>query len=200
MVIIVDVQNDFIEGGKLAVNGGLQVSKNIQQWLGDNLLIDKNTKSNEPVILTQDWHPIGHCSFSEWPEHCVQHTAGAAIEESLIQYLGYNDINFCVQQKGWEKNKDMYSFLNNDIIVVKFDRLLQESDRIVVTGIAGTVCVKNTIKDLIKLGYANKIVVPIKCVAHFDEKAKQELIDWLNKNNIKIIEGLSYEENRLLGK
>lgn len=186
MVIIVDVQNDFIEGGKLEVKGGMQVSKNIQKWLKNNLHISET--GNELVILTQDWHPVGHCSFGEWPEHCIAHTAGAAIEESLVQYLGTNNIKFAVQPKGWAKDKDMYSFLNDDVLIVKYDRILREADRIVVTGIVGTVCVKNTIKDIINLGFADKIVVPMSCVAHFDDNAKQELIDWLNENNVKIEE------------
>lgn len=194
MIIIVDVQNDFCEGGKLAVNGGLEVSENIQTWLSQNL------EKNEQVLLTQDWHPIGHCSFDEWPEHCVQYTAGAAIEESLIQYLGYNNIAFDVQQKGWELVKDMYSFLDNELLKFYYKEQFNKANRIVVTGIVGTVCVKNTIKDIIEMGFSDKVVVPIKCVAHFNDETKQELIDWLNENNIKIIDGLSNEENRLLGK
>lgn len=194
MIIIVDIQNDFCEGGKLAVNGGLEVSENIQTWLSQNL------EKNEQVLLTQDWHPIGHCSFGEWPEHCVQYTAGAAIEESLIQYLGYNNIAFDVQQKGWELVKDMYSFLDNELLKFYYKEHFNKANRIVVTGIVGTVCVKNTIKDIIEMGFGDKVVVPIKCVAHFNDETKQELIDWLNENNIKIIDGLSNEENRLLGK
>lgn len=193
MVIIVDVQNDFCEGGKLAVNGGHQVSKNIQDWLTFNL------EKNEEVLLTQDWHPIGHCSFGEWPEHCVQHTAGAAFDESLIQYLGYNSIDFKIQKKGWNPVKDMYSFLDDDELKREYKESFDDADRIVVTGIVGTVCVMNTLKDLVDMGYRDKIIVPIKCVAHFNNEAKQELIDWLTENNITIGYSISPEASRLLG-
>src|SRR5713226_5370546 len=92
-LIVVDVQNDFMPGGALAVPRGDEVVP----------LINQLAMRFENVILTQDWHPRDHISFSSshsgkkpfetiklgygdqvlWPPHCVQGTAGAAIHSGL---------------------------------------------------------------------------------------------------------------------
>lgn len=77
-LLIVDMQNDFLPGGSLAVPQG------------DTLLPDINDlahKTFDAVIATQDWHPAHHCSFSEqggqWPSHCVAGSQGAALHADL---------------------------------------------------------------------------------------------------------------------
>ena len=88
-LIIVDVQNDFCEGGALAVPGASEIIPYI------NLLMEEN--EYDQVVLTQDWHPDNHISFAAnhsgkqpfetieldygpqvlWPKHCVQGTHDA---------------------------------------------------------------------------------------------------------------------------
>ena len=89
-LIIVDVQNDFCDGGALAVPGANSIIPYI------NIVMDKNRY--DEIILTQDWHPANHKSFASnngrnvgetinlngmpqfmWPDHCVQGTFGAEI-------------------------------------------------------------------------------------------------------------------------
>jgi nicotinamidase/pyrazinamidase len=95
-LLIVDVQNDFIEGGSLAVAGGRQVAKQIGYLLAERpgLYTD--------VFVSQDWHnPLpdlngGHFAepgtepdyVTTWPVHCVGGTRGAEIEPQLSQVLG----------------------------------------------------------------------------------------------------------------
>src|ERR1700750_3307615 len=83
-VIIVDVQNDFCEGGSLAVAGGQQVARDIGPWLA--------TQDVEHVVATRDPHiaPDGH--FAEhpdfvhsWPAHCVVGTGGVELHPDLDQ-------------------------------------------------------------------------------------------------------------------
>ena len=130
-LIIVDVQNDFCEGGALAVPGSNEIIPYI------NLLMEEN--EYDQVVLTQDWHTADHVSFASqhggkkpfetiklsygtqvlWPDHCVQGTDGAAI---------HKDINIpqaeLIIRKGFHKNVDSYSaFL--------------EADRKTQTGLAG---------------------------------------------------------------
>ena len=86
-LLLVDIQNDFIPGGALAVAGGDEIIPVV------NLL----QPHFELVVATQDWHPAGHKSFASshpgknpfekvvlgemeqvlWPDHCVQGTQGA---------------------------------------------------------------------------------------------------------------------------
>jgi nicotinamidase-related amidase len=76
-LIIVDVQNDFCEGGSLAVQGGAQVAADISDH------IDEQAASYDYIVATQDWHIDPGAHFSEepdftdsWPVHCVADTKG----------------------------------------------------------------------------------------------------------------------------
>ena len=82
--MIVDVQNDFCEGGSLAVSGGAEVARSISEYLaGPDSRYDH-------VVATQDYHidPGGHFSaepdfIATWPPHCVAGTPGADFHPSL---------------------------------------------------------------------------------------------------------------------
>ena len=86
-LIVVDVQNDFCEGGALAVSGGNMAARKISDWLvshGD---------SYDLVVATRDWHNAGsdndghisdHPDFVDsWPPHCIAHTHGAEFHPEL---------------------------------------------------------------------------------------------------------------------
>jgi nicotinamidase/pyrazinamidase len=112
--LVVDVQNDFLPGGALAVAGGDQIVP----------LVNKIAAQFAVVVLTQDWHPAGHASFASshrgkrpfqtmrlpygeqvlWPDHCVQGSAGAAFAAGL-------DIPHAqvVIRKGHHRKVDSYS-------------------------------------------------------------------------------------------
>lgn len=89
-LVVVDVQNDFCEGGALAVAGGAQVAREVTAFL------DRAGASYDVVVATADWHePLpdanaGHFAVgaepdyvTTWPEHCVRDTAGAAYHPAL---------------------------------------------------------------------------------------------------------------------
>jgi nicotinamidase/pyrazinamidase len=119
-LVVVDVQNDFCPGGALAVPGGDAVIPVIHRIAG----------RFEHVLLTQDWHPSGHCSFASsyegkkpfevvelagreqrlWPDHCVQGTRGAELHPDLRL-----DRAELILRKGFRKGIDSYSaFFEND--------------------------------------------------------------------------------------
>jgi nicotinamidase/pyrazinamidase len=123
-LIIVDMQNDFIPGGALPVEGGDLIIDDI------NKLAEKFKKNNAFVVLTQDWHPKDHKSFASnhpekepgdefvsegigpvlWPDHCVQNTKGAEFHKDLKTELADKII-----QKGMKAEVDSYSgFRDND--------------------------------------------------------------------------------------
>lgn len=89
-LIVVDVQNDFCEGGALAVAGGARVAEQV------SALLDRAAHGYGVVVATADWHePLpddnaGHFAVgadpdyvTTWPEHCVRGTAGAAYHPAL---------------------------------------------------------------------------------------------------------------------
>ena len=94
ILLIIDLQKDFIYGS-LTVPGATQVLPAINE-VKDRF---------DLVYFTLDWHPVNHCSFREqggpWPVHCVHHTAGAALDESVLFGLPEEKTRFilkgCVQ-------------------------------------------------------------------------------------------------------
>jgi nicotinamidase/pyrazinamidase len=89
-LIVVDVQNDFCEGGSLAVAGGAEVAFGIGRLLHEWQEADPRDRKYDVVVATQDHHiaPGGHFStdpdfVDSWPAHCVVGTDGAAFHPNL---------------------------------------------------------------------------------------------------------------------
>ncbi len=80
-LLLVDVQNDFLPGGSMAVPEGDQVVAPLSRC------VDLFYRHGQPVYATRDWHPADHCSFraqgGPWPPHCVQDTPGAEFAPGL---------------------------------------------------------------------------------------------------------------------
>lgn len=160
-LVIVDVQNDFLPGGALAVPGGDQVIP----------VINRLPPHFDLVIATQDWHPANHGSFAAnhpgqspgdvvdlhgrtqilWPTHCVQHTAGAAFAADLDTARVAR-----VFQKGTDSAVDSYSgFFDNDHQnPTGLGAFLRQRDVtcVCVAGLATDYCVKCTVLDARALG------------------------------------------------
>ena len=145
-LIVVDVQNDFLPGGALAVPEGEQVIPVLNRYIGTL------TSKNLPVFATRDWHPEGHSSFKDqggpWPPHCLAGTEGAAFPPGLRLPPDTDVISI---SKGTDILRDTYSgFEGTDL-----DEKLRAKgvDRLLIGGLATDYCVLNTVKDAIKLGY-----------------------------------------------
>src|SRR5690348_12260677 len=101
-LLLVDVQNDFLPGGSLAVPHGDEVIPPL------NRLIQSFSRRSLPIFATRDWHPAEHCSFREqggpWPPHCVAGTQGAAFPANLA--LPHDT---AIVSKATTKEEDAYS-------------------------------------------------------------------------------------------
>jgi nicotinamidase/pyrazinamidase len=143
-LIVVDVQYDFLPGGALPVNDGLDVIP----------VINELTPMFNHLYFTRDWHSAGHVSFSEypeyqdgsWPPHCIIDTPGAQLHDDL--HLPDNPI---IINKGTNPGLEAYSgFQGTDLE----QRLRSEGvQRVYVCGLATDYCVKNTVLDALKLGF-----------------------------------------------
>jgi nicotinamidase/pyrazinamidase len=172
VLLVVDVQNDFLPGGALAVPGGDEVIAPI------NRLAQRSAN----VILTQDWHPPGHVSFASrhrrepfstielpygrqvlWPDHCVQGTRGAQFAETLAIPHAQ-----AVIRKGYHVHTDSYSaFLEADRRTpTGLAGLLRERgfERIYLAGLATDFCVAWSALDAKAAGF-EAIVVEDACRA-----------------------------------
>jgi len=129
VLLVIDVQQDFLPGGALAVPDGDAVIAPINRL----------ARAFEQVVITQDWHPLNHISFAAshpgraafetidlpygrqvlWPVHCVQGTSGADLASAL-------DVPHAqlIIRKGWHADIDSYS-------------AFMEADRRTPTGLAG---------------------------------------------------------------
>ena len=190
VLIVVDVQYDFLPGGALAVPEGDRVIPVI------NSLMDRFDK----IIATQDWHPAGHGSFAAshegkkpgdridldglpqilWPVHCVQETRGAEFSGSLRTEKFDK-----VFRKGTDVNIDSYSgFYDNghrkSTGLSDFIREL-EPESVYITGLATDYCVKFTALDSIKEGFRTLVVSDavraVNLTTGDDEKALEEMRD-----------------------
>lgn len=143
-VLIVDVQRDFLPGGRLAVPRGDEVVPVLNRYLALARL------RNIPVFASRDWHPPGHCSFrpqgGPWPEHCVGGTPGAEFAAGLELPPDADIVS-----KATAANADAYSaFAGTDLA----DRLRQLGvRRLLVGGLATDYCVLNTVRDARKEGF-----------------------------------------------
>jgi len=168
-LIIVDVQNDFCEGGRLAVPGGSEVVSVINA-----LLRPSDGHGFWTVVLTQDWHPADHKSFASqygdgsskpfeivsmpygdqvlWPDHCIQGTPGAAFHPDL-----FTEAATLVIRKGMNPAIDSYSaFRENDKATeTGLAGYLRDRDvrRVFLAGLALDFCVRYSAVDARLFGF-----------------------------------------------
>ena len=116
-------------------------------------------RAYDNVVLTADFHTWNHVSFGQWPVHCVAHTHGAAIWQAVLESAYRLCPQTKVLTKGTLKTKEEYSILKNSVSRRKLLPLLDSAEQIDVCGIAGDVCVLDTLKDLAQAGYKKKLNV-----------------------------------------
>jgi len=144
VLLVTDIQNDFLPGGSLAVAGGDEVVPVLNRY------IDAFLAQGLPVYATRDWHPERHCSFYEqggpWPVHCVAGTPGAEFAAALRLPPGTTVIS-----KATSQDREAYSsFQGTDL-----DSHLREAGirRLFIGGLTTDYCVLNSVKDARRHGY-----------------------------------------------
>jgi nicotinamidase/pyrazinamidase len=186
-LLIIDLQNDFLPGGSLAVLDGDRIIPSI----------NKLQKHYDLVVATQDWHPADHGSFASqqpgkkkyemaelgglpqvlWPGHCVQGSVGAALSTALDQKR-----IAAIFRKGMDAAIDSYSafFDNGHQKATGLEGYLRGLgvDTVHVCGLAADYCVFYSAMDAISLGFRVTILdAATRAISQSGyEKAKQVLI------------------------
>jgi nicotinamidase/pyrazinamidase len=149
-LLVIDLQVDFLPGGKLGVPNGHAVLGPI------NRLLSLFDRKGLPIYASRDWHPENHCSFAErggpWPPHCVAGTPGAAFSGQLGLPAGA-----IVVSKADTADVDAYSAFNGTSLAAQLRA--RGVRRVVVSGLATDYCVLNTVIDARENGF-EVIVVP----------------------------------------
>jgi nicotinamidase/pyrazinamidase len=162
VLLVIDVQRDFCLGGALAIKDGDAVVPVINELAG----------RFAHVVLTQDWHPVGHVSFASshagkkpyettvveygeqtlWPDHCVQGTSGADFHPGLEVPQAE-----LILRKGFRQEIDSYSafFENDHRTATGLAGYLRERGlgRVFVAGLAYDYCVRYSAVDAVQLGF-----------------------------------------------
>jgi nicotinamidase/pyrazinamidase len=167
-LILVDLQNDFLPGGALAVPRGDEVIP----------VANRVQRAFDLIVATQDWHPANHGSFASnhvggkpgqlgelagqpqvlWPDHCVQNSRGAAIAPGL-------DVTRFTRvfAKGTDPAIDSYSgfFDNGQRQATGLGSFLRQQGvtGVYVMGLATDYCVKATALDARGLGFNTALIV-----------------------------------------
>lgn len=186
-LVIIDMQNDFIPGGSLAVPGGDEIVP----------IINELQEKFDLVIATQDWHPLDHSSFAEnhpgkkefetiqlhgmdqvlWPVHCVQNSKGAEFHPELNS----KKIE-AIFRKGTEKEIDSYSgfYDNAHLKSTGLSGHFKEKGitSLYFCGLAAEYCVYFSIMDALKEGFeAILLEDATKAISREDfEKAKKAIL------------------------
>lgn len=166
-LLVIDVQNDFLPGGSLAVADGDKVIP----------IINKLIPQYDLVVATQDWHPANHKSFASqhegkklfeeielngmtqrlWPDHCVQGTFGGEFHKDL-------ELNTAeaIFRKGMDPEIDSYSgfYDNGHLKSTGLAGYLKEKgvEEIHFCGIAADYCVYFSIKDALLEGFKTVLI------------------------------------------
>ena len=167
-LILVDIQNDFLPGGALAVPHGDEVIS----------VANERQRHFDLIVATQDWHPADHQSFAAnhagkrigdlvrvngvpqilWPVHCVQDTSGADFAATLKRERWAR-----VFQKGVDPEIDSYSgfFDNGRVKDTGLGAYLRQQgvDSVFVLGLATDYCVKFTALDAVSLGFRTHLIL-----------------------------------------
>jgi nicotinamidase/pyrazinamidase len=195
-LIVVDIQNDFLPGGALAVKDGDQIIPVVNELMAKFDL----------VVATKDWHPADHESFASnhpgkqvgdvielngipqvlWPDHCVQDTAGAEfadnLEVDLIQKIFYKGTDPAIDSysgffdNSKEKDTGLASFLKSNGILQVF-----------IIGLATDYCVKYTALDAKGIGFITTVILDAVKAVNLNPEDEDLAIASMKKSGVLIM-------------
>jgi nicotinamidase/pyrazinamidase len=204
-LILVDIQNDFLPGGALAVPRGddvIPVANRLQPRFG-------------LVVATQDWHPRGHGSFAStrpgrkpgemaelgglsqvlWPDHCVQGTRGAefgpGLEMTRVE---------AIIRKGTDPTIDSYSgFFDNghrkSTALGDYLRGRGATD-VYVLGLATDYCVRFTALDAVRLGFRAFLVKDGSRGVELNKGDVDRAIDEMRRAGVAVVQSADVQSDR----
>jgi nicotinamidase/pyrazinamidase len=172
-LVIVDIQNDFLPGGALAVPGGDKIIPVLNEYIS----VFKDHHS--PIIATRDWHPQITKHFKQygglWPPHCIQNTWGARFHPDL--HLPSDTI---IISAGIGEDQEGYSgFEGVDHTGKPFLNVLKEKQisHLYIGGIATEYCVKSTVLQAIKFGFKVNLLTDAIIGINLQPSDSQKAID-----------------------
>ena len=199
-LVVVDFQRDFYHpNGSMYVKGAEYAEDAIVDY------INEHASELSDVIFTVDWHSPNHCSFiannGEWPRHCVQFTEGAGINDRIFFACVNKNIPVKVFKKGNIDSLEEYgafAYVRHRVIYGDTDIVIAQNEaqnsivefgsfNIVVCGIAGDYCVKNSIDNLIHNNCPVELQVSVLKSGIVSIDRGFTIDEFIKENNLKVI-------------
>lgn len=182
------MQVDFCPGGALAAKDAHTIVPILNLWIA------RFAAAQRPIFASRDWHPPHHISFRErggpWPPHCVQNTPGAAFHPELA--LSEETI---IISKGTDPDRDALSAFDGTDLAERLRQL--DIRRVTVGGLVLDYCVRATVLDALKLGFAARLLreatLPVEVHPGDGERALAEM----RAAGAEIVEGECEREREL---
>jgi nicotinamidase/pyrazinamidase len=207
-LLLIDLQNDFVPGGALAVANGDQTIE-----IANQLLSEKG-RLFDIAVATQDWHPSNHKSFAAnngaevgsmgtlgglpqvmWPTHCVQGSSGA----EFVKSLEIRKVDKIVQ-KGTDPQIDSYSgfFDNGHKKATELASYLksQNVDEVIVMGLATDYCVKFTALDARELGLKTTLIRDGSRAVNLHPGDEQKAIDEMVSHGVRLMTSAEFQKQK----
>ncbi|MCM3331761.1 isochorismatase family protein [Kocuria palustris] len=202
-LIVVDVQNDFCEGGSLAVDGGSDVAAAISEH------IEQHHGDYEAIVGTLDWHISPGSHFSEdpdfrtsWPVHCVAETEGADTHDEFetdrieawfrkgeyeAAYSGFEGVlapETSTPLGAVEEDDEA-----EDEEPIGLDDWLRdrEIEAVDIVGLAADHCVRATALDAADAGYETRVLLSLSAAVSPD--SLEDVIDELDEAGVEVVRG-----------
>ncbi|MFF8612508.1 isochorismatase family protein [Streptomyces sp. NPDC015350] len=184
-LIVVDVQNDFCEGGSLAVAGGADVAAAITDLIGDS------QPGYRHVVATRDHHidPGDHFSAQpdfehSWPAHCVAGTEGAGFHPNFTPAVASGSIDAVFDKGAYAAAYSGFEGLDeNGVGLADWLREHQVTE-VDVVGIATDHCVRATALDAVRAGFTTHVLLDL--TAGVAETTTERALEELRRAGVKL--------------
>ncbi|MFL6117669.1 MAG: nicotinamidase [Catenulispora sp.] len=182
-LVVIDVQNDFCEGGSLPVSGGSEVAAGVTE-----LLAEPDRGGYEQVVATRDWHtdPGPHFSaepdyVSSWPVHCVAGTKGAEFHPAL-NLLRVDEVfskgAYAAAYSGFQAVDGADTLLGDWLRA-------RNVDAVDVVGLATDHCVRATALDALRQGFHTRVLTDL--AAGVSEATTAKAIEEMSEAGVEMV-------------
>lgn len=177
-LLIIDLQNDFLPGGAL----GIPSADKILEPINDYTQFFEHAQAS--VILTRDWHPAYHCSFSAqggpWPDHCVENTYGAQISSAYKW-----PTQAWLVSKAMQQDKDAYSAFDETELAIQLRHC--GIKRLFVCGLATDYCVLHSMLDALEENFECYLLGDAIDAVNLHHGDAQKAIEQMQTNGATLI-------------
>jgi nicotinamidase/pyrazinamidase len=187
-LIVVDVQNDFCEGGSLAVAGGADVAAAITELIGQ-----AGGSGYRHVVATRDHHiaPGGHFADNpdfvhSWPAHCVAGTEGVGFHPNFAPAVASGAVDAVFDKGAYsaaysgfegacERGIPLFDWLRNHGV-----------DEVDVAGLTTDYCVHDTAADAVRAGFKTRVLVDL--TAGVSPESTTKALDDLRASGVELVD------------